>query len=331
VPGGWRLALALGLPLLLAALAAALLLASPWKSGPITSPRKSGSNPTTSLSKKGPTVIGVANVAWILKKTQAALAHRPGSVEHIRAQTTYTLIPLKKGTASRTESVNGEWWIETAPPFQHRSLQSYRSQTLETGGSRKCHARYVYFDPASGVLYRDSRFDTAPCTGSPLASDPAAAIRELLAAGALKLSGKTQIGGRSVYRYELLRRYYDKRLHAYMTLTGTGTLYVDARDYRLVRFEWDSQAPQSGAFKSSPYGSYHAVVDYLTWEYLAPSAANLRLADIGKQHPAARTSTLDKMPNDPTRRLIDSVGACSGVPPIPAVGLCGAPSLVPVG
>jgi hypothetical protein len=186
----------------------------------------------------------------------------------------------------------------------------------------------VYYDPAAGSLYRDNRFDAADCGGSPLPFDPASAIRELVAAGALKLSGKTQIDGRSVYRFELLQHYYDKRMGGYMTLNGTGTLYADAHDYRLVRFEWDSYEPQSARYKPSPYGSYHAVVDYLAWDYLQPSAANLRLADIGKQHPAAHASTLDKMPNDATRRLVELMGACSAVPPIPAGGLCAPPSLV---
>jgi hypothetical protein len=309
-PRRWRLAVAFGLPVLVVALAVGLLLAGPWKSGPAA--------------------ISAAEAATILKKTQAALAYPAGSVEHVRTQTTYTLIPLKQGAASLTERIGGEWWIETAPPFQHRSLQSYRSQTLETGGSRKCHAHYVYYDPTTGGLYRDNRFDAADCGGSPLPFDPATAIRELVAAGALKLSGKTQIAGRNVYRFELLQRYYDKRFGHYQTLSGTGTLYVDAHDYRLVRFEWDSQEPRSARFRPSPYGSYHAVVDYLAWDYLAPNAANLRLADIGKQHPAARMSTLDKMPTDATRKLVETMGACSAIPPIPAGGVCAPPSLIPV-
>jgi len=315
----WRLALGLALPAVILAAAAALFLASPWESGPtVASPRESGS-----------TAISAAEAVTFLKRAQAALAYRPGRVEHIRTRTTYALIPLRKGDPVLYERVSGESWIETAPPFLTRALVSYRSHTLESGGvGRKSCSPYYYFDPATGVFYRDNRFDMAACEGSRPSPDAKTAIRQLLAAGALTSVDRMQIAGRSVYRFELPNHYYDKRLHAYMTLGGTGFLYVDAHDYRIVRFEWESQALQSARYKPSRYGSYRAVIDYLTWEYLPATATNLGLADVQRQHPNARISTLDKMPKDAIRQLVYSIGLCR-VPPIPTAGLCGVPSVGP--
>jgi hypothetical protein len=265
------------------AAALALIVASPWD--------------------RGPAPISAAEGAVILKRTQAALAFRPGRVLHLRTQTTFVLIPVSRTNRKVYERVRTESWSRTARRYDSRSLLTYGSHRLESGLTFEPCGLY-YFDSGTGALYRDNRFPPTPC-GSGGFSDPAASIRRNLAAGKLEVVGRATIRGRSVYRIQESRKYW-------LVDRDTTILYVDAHSYQPVRIE--SEEP--GALASARYRTIREIRDVLAWEYLPATSANLALTDIREMHPDARIASLDAMPAGPTRDLVFSVGS-GGVPSVP--------------
>ena len=170
-----------------------------------------------------------------------------------------------------------------------------------------------YFDPTTTVIAHD--ITTDPTTGlrscvhvdaadAEAQWDSAKYFRKQLAAGWLTVVGRTSIDGEDVYRLRPSRKYILKNpKRAYGDNFEVD--YVDAKSYRLVRFE-NLIRPCN----TLGYQGVRQIYEYKTWEYLPPTAANLALADIQKQHPDARTSTYDQLPR-PTWRAFEQLGSAT--------------------
>lgn len=259
---------------------AALIVTSPWK--------------TT-----GPAGISDAQAAQILRNVQAATAPRPGWVLHLRMRTTSVLTPARKsGRAYLRLSGERESWERPGPPvYRLRSLFSYRSQSLNSGLTittrNGCHFYDMTFDPATNTIYRGST-RLPSCAGLMGGmSGNASVFRHEVATGMLKVVARTRIDGEDVYQLEFCV--------GGPPCSDTGAYYVDAQSYRLVREVSDS-GPASGEPLGESnsrvvercyrgYERMRTVKEYKTWEYLPPTAANLALTDIRRQHPDARIST----------------------------------------
>ncbi len=98
----------------------------------------------------------------------------------------------------------------------------------------------------------------------------------------------------SVYRLETIPKVQD----------GTSAvIYVDAKSYRIVRQEVTDDSFVPG----HPRG-HTRIFEFLTNEYLRPTAANLALADIRAQHPDAPVLPYSKMPAGTTLNM-DALGS----------------------
>lgn len=151
------------------------------------------------------------------------------------------------------EVVNGhpvtivsESWIRYSPPYPFREL-------IRRPGS-----------PTAVVA------GTAASKHGQVFPDPAGELRRAVAAGDAAVAGRITIDGRSVLRVVPTKppRY------------GPWIAYVDSGTFRPLRFEL-SGLPVRGR-DGIPYPST-AVVSVTEFEYLPPTAVNLRFADMGRR------------------------------------------------
>lgn len=221
----------------------------------------------------GPAAITPANAALILHKTVAAITPRPGWVFHERDQWS-ELVP---GT-SRRRTGTTELWVENKPPYRFRYLSDLPdlAAPVETGGTASS-GRGFAFDPNTNTLYRQSVKGRV----QPAFQDTAATLRKWIkhetAVGKAKVIGRTHIHGHNAYEIALFLAQVPIKL------------YVDATSYVPIELVWPGLRPLDGYW----YDSTQRIVVY---EYLPPTPANIRLADIQHTHPGATVAPASTMP-----------------------------------
>jgi hypothetical protein len=150
-----------------------------------------------------------------------------------------------------------------------------------------------------GLAYDAATRTLDPITfASPLKSsqlDVTEFIWQAITSGRAKVDGRAVIDGRPVVRIRIL-------VHGYGRVVSRVFYYVDATTYRPVRVEMTNNAPlflqSSPGFplltltlvqaSSLPVTLGRFVLDFDTYRYLTPNAANDRLTNIQATHPRAK-------------------------------------------
>jgi hypothetical protein len=244
----------LAFTILAGAVGAALFLSAPWTSSP-----------------------------GLLERAQAALTPPAGSVLHLRWNETHISVDL----GCKVELTTQELWVDQQRPHRYRAirwqpptdLQSADSRTnacnqnggtAEVGGVGTVSTPLVFVPPntlrrASGVT-----FGVTP--------NPVTKLQQAIAGGSAHDEGTTELDGRTVRRIRIEFRCPGQPCADFA--------YVDPETYAFVREEW----PLGFTFRPGPDWTdyrFDVVLDYLTFEYLPRTAANLALTDIRAQHPDA--------------------------------------------
>jgi hypothetical protein len=219
-----------------------------------------------------------------LERAQAALAPPEGSVLHLRWRETH----ISKGLGCTVTLDPTELWADQTPPHRYRkiwwqppppAIQNADSRTvacnhnggaIEIGGVGTLSTPLVFVPPntlrtADGVI-----------TG--FTPDPVAKLREAIADGSAHDEGAVELDGRTVRRIRIGHRCADRPCADYA--------YVDPETFAFVREEW----PAGFGFAPGPGPEtfyFDVVLDYLAFEYLPRTQANLALTDIRAQHPDA--------------------------------------------
>lgn len=213
--------------------------------------------------------------AAVLERIRSALTPRPGWILYERDVTRQ--IEIANG---RPVTIVSERWTRYAPPYAFREVvRRPGSPPVEEGGALRSGQVFV-FDPATSRLYRGDAL-IGGATHSP--RDAAAELRRAVAAGKAALAGRITVDGRSLLRIvpTAPQRY------------GVWVDYVDAATLRPVRLEL-SGLPVRGK-DGVPHLST-SVTTVTSYEYLPPTAHNLRLADIRARHPAGKVAAAAAMP-----------------------------------
>jgi hypothetical protein len=253
-PGRATLALAV----LAGAVATALFASTPWKSSP-----------------------------GFLERAQAALSPPEGSVLHMRWNETH----ISEELGCTVELPTQELWIDQEPPHRFRLL-GWSLPGIPKGAdprTRACRHKgeIVEFgrtlDTLEAVLMFVPPNILTPATGTDLRPlpDPVGSLRQAIASGHARAEGEAVVDGRRVERIRIdplcgYPRCPDRPDYA----------YVDSDTFSFVRDE----SPSGFTFTPGPgfeTFQFDVVVDYLTFEYLPRTAANLALTDIRAQHPDA--------------------------------------------
>jgi hypothetical protein len=142
----------------------------------------------------------------------------------------------------------GEWWQETSAPYASLATKGLAGDRSATADDGTTTAEY---DPASNTIREH------PDVSPPRFDDPVSEIQKALRSGDAQLAGTVRIGGESLYKIDL---------------PGGSTAYFAKRDFRPRYFD-------------NPDGDRFTVVSY---GFLPPTAANLRLLDLVAQHPDAQ-------------------------------------------
>lgn len=234
-----------------AAATAALALSTPWNSSPT-----------------------------FLEKAQAALTPPAGTILHMKYEWTFT----SKDLACTVTRGPTEFWIDQEPPYRYRAVNAFvppdsppsdvrafvcsRGTHAEIGGTPQ---RTVVFTPPKTL--RDLPGQVR------LTGDPVVALRDSISAGSAHHEGRVQLDGRTVERIR-----WDAPADCSECLPDPSYAYVDPETFHPIRME-------------SPHGLFirpgrppvrsDVVLQYLTYEYLPRTAANLALTDIEAQHPDA--------------------------------------------
>jgi hypothetical protein len=241
---------------------AALLVGSPWKSSP-----------------------------GFLERAQA-LAPPAGSVLHVRWNETWR--GRAKVLGCTVEVPTQEMWIDQTPPHRYRRLgQSgpppaipqggdpgtnacrfgLRGERAEFGGALDTGSTPLMFVPPNTLTTATGIYDNIP-------PDPVATLRKAIADGNARDEGTSEIDGRTVRRIRI-----DPGC-ATGPCDELWTAYVDPETFAFVREEM----PNSVGITPGPgfeHFRFDMVIDYLAFEYLPRTAANVALTDIRAQHPDA--------------------------------------------
>jgi hypothetical protein len=242
-----------------AAAGAALFVGSPWKTSP-----------------------------GFLERAQAALTPPAGSVLHVRSKQTIT----SKVLGCTAELPTEEMWIDQTPPHRYRMLaqtapgpphggdpgtnacrHGLRGEIAEFGGVLDTVSTPLMFVPPNTLT-------TATGTQINLPPDPVATLRQAIADSSAHDAGTSEIDGRTVRRIRI-----DPGCQG-EPCDELSTAYVDPETFALVREEM----PNSVHIAPGPgfeVFEFDMVIDYLAFEYLPRTAANLALTDIRAQHPDA--------------------------------------------
>ena len=287
------------------AAAAALIITLPWK--------------TT-----GPAGISDAQAAQILRNVQAAMTPRPGRIFHTRVRMTTVWTPTRKGGRAylRKSTEFESWEISSPSVFVSRIRAVFSSQTpkqrptitdsetkITTNG---CREYDTTFDPATNTihpLWNSSGIRMPGCAdiirraGAGLENN----VRRYLANGKAKVVARTRLDGEDVYRLHLC----PSRGHCLSTFD----FYVDARSYRpvreVVRGESGPGSGQPGYARCARgYKRPQLIMDFTTWEHLPPTAANLALTDLRKQHPDASVSSRPSFTRSLVARSLRPLRGC---------------------
>lgn len=238
---------------------AALLVGSPWKRSP-----------------------------GFLERAQAALAPPAGSVLHVRWNETIT----SKVLGCTVQLPTQEMWIDQTTPHRYRRLgqtlpgipqggdpgtnacrHGLRGERAEFGGALDTGSTPLMFVPPNTLTTATGVYDNVP-------PDPVATLREAIADGSARDEGTSEIDGRTVRRI---------RIDPGCTpppCDELWTAYVDPETFAFVREEM----PNSVGITPGPgfeHFRFDMVIDYLAFEYLPRTAANVALTDIRAQHPDA--------------------------------------------
>lgn len=213
--------------------------------------------------------------AAVLEKIRSALTPRPGWILHERDVTRQI-----EAANGRPVAIVSESWTRYAPPYTFREVvRRPGSAPVEEGGALRSGQAFV-FDPATKTLYRDNALIRGVAR---VQRDQAAELRRAIAAGKAAVAGRITIDGRTLLRIvpTTPQRY------------GFWVDYVDGTTFRPVRFEL-SGLPVRGK-DGIPHPST-SVTTVTAYDYLPPTAHNLRLADIRARHPATRVAPAPAMP-----------------------------------
>jgi hypothetical protein len=252
--------------------------------------------------RRGPTalaftaLVGVAfaallvGVPWrsspgFLDRAQAGLAPPAGSILHVRWNETH----VSRDLGCRVELPTQELWIDQTPPHRYRVLAwnlpdvpqgagagaracRHEGEIVELGRALDTGETTLMFVPPNTLAAASGVFLT-------YAPDPVTTLRDAITSGSAHHEGKAEIDGRTVERIRIEcpeRPCWGPRDYA----------YVDPETFSLVREEWSSgftftPGPGPETFR------FDVALDYLTFEYLPRTAANVALTDIRAQHPDA--------------------------------------------
>jgi outer membrane lipoprotein-sorting protein len=151
-----------------------------------------------------------------------------------------------------------ELWSATGEPQRFRVIKFGRE--LSRDGSI-----VSTYDAGANTITREPA-PTAATGAGPV--DLAASMRSLLQSGQARVSGTATVDGTPAYRLTL---------GPASGASAPATAYVDQRDYRPLLLEYSASGGET--------------IRYETYEYLAATAANLRLLDVAAQHPSAGVVT----------------------------------------
>lgn len=213
--------------------------------------------------------------AAVLERIHAALTPRPGWILYERVVTRE--IEVADG---RPVTIVSESWTRYAPPYAFREVVRRRgSPPVEEGGALRSGRVFVY-DRATHRLYRD---DASIRGAARVPRDEAAELRGAIAAGKAAVAGRITLDGRGLLRIvpTTPQRY------------GFWVDYVDATTFTPVRFELSGLPVRGKDGVPHPSTSVTTVTAY---EYLPPTAHNLRLVDIRARHPAVIVAAAAAMP-----------------------------------
>ncbi len=222
-----------------------------------------------------------------LAKAQAALTPPPGSVLHMKWQSTdYPTNP--QCTVTRGPH---EIWIDQTEPHRYRALffgiDPYlpgdprahvcsKSTRFEWGGTLTVGARAEWalrFVPPNRLSFNTYTFN--------FPWDPVADLRRAISTGHAHDEGKTQLDGRTVERIRLSRLPCSDPNSTHCP--DTAYFYVDPETFAPVELDGFGIIAPPGV----PAVRYRSITRYLTFEYLPRTAANLALTSIRAQHPNA--------------------------------------------
>jgi hypothetical protein len=194
-------------------------------------------------------------------------------------------------------------WMAGTPPHRVRLTEGASLSGLRRGNPKAVPLRSTEFGSTVGAVQGLS-YDTATRTLDPVAFpsrlkrsqlDVTEFIWQAITSGRAKVDGTTVLNGRPVVRIRIL-------VHGYGRIVSHVLYFVDATTYRPVRVEMTNNAPllyqtspgvplltltplQTSSLPDFP-GRY--VLDFETYRYLTPTAANERLTNIQAAHPRAK-------------------------------------------
>jgi hypothetical protein len=199
---------------------------------------------TGTTSTGGPSAADAA----ILHRTLAAVTGPANRILHVKT------IDVTDGA-----TFVGEWWQQTSSPYASRGLKGSLGNPGEVADNGT--TSYLY-DAATNTIYE------RPDSAAPTFTDPVSLLRQQLANGQARVTGKTTINGHPLYG---------------IRLSSGITTYVDKGSY-IPRY---IDSPQrNGSTLRFTVTSY---------QYLASSPQNTQLLSITAQHPNA---TIDSNPQD---------------------------------
>jgi hypothetical protein len=220
-----------------------------------------------------------------LERAQAALAPQESSVLHLRWRETH----ISKDLGCTVTLDPQELWADQAPPHRYRviwwqapppeaqSADSRANACNHNGGAIEIGGVGTQSTPL--VFEAPNTLRTAHEVSYGFTPDPVARLREAIADGSAHDEGTTELDGRTVRRIRIDHRCRDAEPCA-------DYAYVDPETFAFVREEW----PAGFGFAPGPSPEtfyFDVVLDYLAFEYLPRTEANLALTDIRAQHPDA--------------------------------------------
>jgi hypothetical protein len=244
---------------LVAAAAAALFVSAPWRDSP-----------------------------GFLARAQAALTPPPGSILHMKWETTNYSTNAQRCTVT---SGPNEIWIDQTEPHRYHAL--FFNVDPDLPGDPRAHlcskpTHYEYggtftsgpkaewalkFMPPNKLTFQTFTFQ--------FPWDPVGDIRQAISEGRAHDEGKTQLDGRTVERIRLGSPPCSDPNTA--SCPDASYYYVDPETFAPV--ELDAYATIAPAGLAAVH--FRSVMRYLTFEYLPRTPANLALTSIRAQHPNA--------------------------------------------
>jgi hypothetical protein len=228
----------------------------------------------------------------VLEQAQAALTAPAGMILHAKWQTTAT----STDPACTVTRAPHEVWIDGTPPHRYRLLTNdfgegsapgvralvcWRGTAAEFGGTQESFDALRFLPPNTLVRWQLRYVREL---------DPATRLREAIEAGTAHDEGTTQLDGRTVQRIRIGPQSDCPEPPdppdpvAPPCSREPGYWYVDPETFYPVRTEGTGFLMEVGG---SDVLRLRIVEQFLTFEYLPRTEANLALTDIRAQHPNA--------------------------------------------